>query len=76
MDRVMLIELYKGEIEFYTRMLKDGRESVQVEYFDGGPPPPRYARGRTHIPVQEVITHWEEGLYALEHGADIEAYNY
>jgi hypothetical protein len=36
----------------------------------------KLANGRSEVPIDEYIKHWEDGIAAMEAGADQEQFNY
>jgi hypothetical protein len=71
MSEQTILADYKAELETALRWKKDGKTSVLASVAGI-----ELAKGRLDIPIDEYINHWQDGITAMEAGADQELYNY
>lgn len=66
-----ILEDYRAELESALKLKVDGQKSVHgcVAGVD-------LAKGREYVPIDEYIAMWQDGITAMEAGADQELYNY
>jgi hypothetical protein len=66
-----ILQDYKHELEYAIRDKANGNLHISA-----GQAGPKLANGRDLIPIDEYIQMWQDGITAMEAGADEELYNY
>ncbi len=62
---------FRSELEYAQELKEAGR--TEVHSLIAGP---KLAKGRTHVPIGEYISHWQQGITAMEAGAPEEQFAY
>lgn len=67
-----LLDNYRAELEY----AHDLKNIYKVDFVMACTAGEKLAAGRESIPIDEYIQHWQNGVTALENGADEADFNY